>query len=112
MIYYRGWGILVVVIGVLCFAATAIAVGAATGDKWYYEDHRWPKMVGCVATAAVVWPVGRWFNAAARSTPLGDEVADEQLARIQMSRHALLFIPMEYWAIIVLFFGAAFWLKP
>lgn len=112
MIIFRGWGILVVIIAFLCFGATAAAVDAATGDNYYFEGHRWPKLVGCLLTAAVVWPVGRWFNKAARTAPLGEDVKDEQLVRLALSRHTLIFVPMEYWAIILVFAGVVFWLQP
>jgi hypothetical protein len=111
-VIYRGWGLLVVVIGIICFAATAFAVGAATGDVGYLEDHRWPMLAACVITAAVVWPVGRWLNKDARTAPLGEDVVDEQLARLALSRHALFFVPVEYWAVIVLFSGFVYWLHP
>jgi hypothetical protein len=112
MIVFRGWGILVVIIGFLCFAATAAAVYAATGDNHYFEDHRWPTLAGCLLTAAVIWPVGRWFNRAARTAPLGEDVRDEQLARLALSRHTLFFVPMEYWTIILVFAGVVISLKP
>jgi hypothetical protein len=107
----RGWGILVPVLGVLCFTVTGLVVIFATGDSW--EKHRWPKILASLVTAGVVWPVGRWLN---RPKYSPDDVRnsewDEQLAHIRRSWHTLMSIPFEWWAPIIAFFGILLSLVP
>jgi uncharacterized membrane protein len=115
---YRGWGaFLVPVIPLIFFAATFDAVGFAMHDTQYFEEHRWPRVVASLATAVILWLIGRWLN---RPQPgeeiqvLGSEssIHDEQLARILRSRHSLFCIPVECWGLIIGFFGVVLSLAP
>jgi hypothetical protein len=117
---FRGWGsAFVPLIPLACLGITAGVVDLATGDAHFFEDHRWPKAVAFLATAAVLWPIGRALN---RERPgRGAEVTrafgeitvhDEQLARILRSRHAVYGIPVEHWGIIIGFFGVVISLAP
>jgi hypothetical protein len=111
MIECRGWGLLIPVIALGCFALTS-AVVSTVWNVSYLEDHRWPTAVTCLATAAIIWPLGLWLN---RKSDL-DEGArltqDEQLDRAFRSRHSLISIPFEYWAPIVAFGGIVYIFTP
>jgi hypothetical protein len=59
MLFWRGWGILMLVLGVACLVITELGVNAAMQDAKYYEIHGWPKLLALWLAAAASWPLAR-----------------------------------------------------
>ena len=98
VIIWTGWGILVFIIGLLALVIAQAAANAVFGAG-YYEANVWPKVAGAVVAAAVIWLVGRRLNSDPGRTVIDKQTGREMTLR---RRHTFFFIPMEYWAPIVL----------
>ena len=103
MIIWTGWGILVFVIGLGALVIAQAVANAALGPQ-YYEHNAWPKIVAAIVAAVAIWLVGVRLNGAP-----GRVVVDKQTGReiTLRRRHTFFFIPMQYWAPIVLVATAA-----
>jgi hypothetical protein len=83
MIVWRGRGFLVVIIAVAALILTQMAVDGMNSEG-YYSAHSFPQILAGIFAAIPIWFLGKKWN---------DE-SDR--------RHELFFIPMQYWALIVL----------
>jgi hypothetical protein len=105
MIIWSRLGILVFVIVFVCSLLTEFVVESARSDNQYYQTHGWPIGAALVASAAIIWPVGRYLN---RKTDEGEYVNVRTGQRITAhggGGHSLFFIPFEYWSPIVAAIG-------
>ena len=100
MILWTGWGILVVVIFVLCFFGIGIATMAIFNDVSYYDTHGWPKLAAFFISGTIVWVFGTYLNKP--KAKIDKETGQEVLTR---PNHALSFIRMEYWGPILYILG-------
>ena len=107
MIVWRGWGIVVGLVGFACLILTQLGVNAAMQDGRFYQDHGWPKLLGLWVAAAVSWPVGR-----AMSRGTGRQLAGPASGRPAAVRsgggHSLFFVPVQYWWAVFLVLGVVF----
>jgi hypothetical protein len=109
MIIWSGWGFLAAVIGFGCLLLTEYSVEAAMQDEQYYQNHGWPKFVGFVVAAVVVWPVGRALNRYQPGRELIDANTGERVVLpASGGGHTLFFVPMEYWAALFVVIGLVF----
>jgi hypothetical protein len=110
MIVWSGWGILVAVVAVVSFLVTGFVINAAMQNDQYYETHGWPKLVAFAfaVAALIVWPLGRAFNRPRPDRGLLDPRTGEPAVMTPGGGHTLFFIPMEYWAPILLVLGVVF----
>src|SRR3954451_23368859 len=102
MIIWSGLGFLVAVIGFGCLLATEFLVEAAFHDDRYYQAHGWPKSVAFAVAAVIVGIVGRWLNRRQGKVLIDPETGREVVVG---RRNTFFFIPMEYWAPILLVLG-------
>lgn len=105
MIIWSGLGFVVAVITFGCLLLTEFATRAAFHDNTYYQAHGWPKLVGFLAAALIVWPLGRYMNAK-KGRVLVDPATGAEV--FYKPRHTLFFVPMEYWGPILIVVGIIF----
>jgi hypothetical protein len=97
VIIWTGWGILVFVFGLGALVIAQALANAVLGAG-YYETNAWPKIAAAVVAAILMWLVGRRLNGAPGRTVVDKQTGREMTLR---RRHTFFFIPMEYWAPIV-----------
>lgn len=107
MIIWSGFGFVVVIVAIACMGLTGFAVNAIMGDNHFDQTHGWPKLLGMVLAAAIIWPLGRAMN---RGTER--QLVDPDTGKPVMIRsgggHSLFFIPVQYWSFIFLILGFLF----
>lgn len=105
VIIWSGLGFLVPLIAFGCCLAVQLLSEAAFHDENYYQSHGWPKLVALVVAAAIVAIVGRLLK-----RRQGRVLIDPQTgAEVVVGReHTFFFIPVEYWAPIILVLGFVF----
>ena len=91
MIIWSGWGILV--IPVVAISVAAFAIGAESAGLKAVDG----MAAGFVAAAPLLWLLGRKLNGPDTSRTLVDPESGETV--VLRRRHALFFIPVQYWAI-------------
>jgi hypothetical protein len=88
MIFWKGWGILSLLIAVAGFFAGAAFVGGL-GLPRGLANYAIP--TGLLAAAVGNWFLGRWLNQSRREAKAG-----------ALNRHSLFFFPMEWWSGVML----------
>ncbi|MDJ0904560.1 MAG: hypothetical protein QNI96_00970 [Woeseiaceae bacterium] len=106
LIVWRGFGWLVPVIVIAALILTQLAVDAVYGQG-FYTANAWPKQAAFIAAAVLVGILGVFLNHMKRGL-LIDEESGEVVGKAPS--HTLFFIPVEYWAIVVL--ALFFWPLP
>jgi hypothetical protein len=98
IIIWRGFGFLVAVIVFGCSLVANLIFNAEVGSG-YYDHHRWPFAVSLIVSAAICWFLGDYL----RKRP-GRVVIDKQSGKefTLNKSHSLFFIPMHWWAPILL----------
>jgi len=102
MIFWRGWGILVIPI---YFVGVVVGSGICTeitGDPAFFNDAKWPAFLTIILTSAAIFFTGRYFN---RPIFYGNSATGQPM--VQRGNHSLFFVKMEYWAIPV--FAVGLW---
>ncbi len=101
MIIWKGLGFIVPIIGLVAFFVTQLALDAAFGDD-FYTSNGWPKLVGAFLAAGLIFLASRLLG-----KPTGKIFIDKETGQeIEMRKtHSLFFIPILYWAPIVLLLG-------
>lgn len=102
MIVWSGLGFMVAVIAGLCCLAAQVVTGNVYGDPDYYENHGWPKLIGLLVAALIVWLMGRSLGTQS-SRVLYDPDTGEQFEF--RPNHTLFFIPVHWWAPILAAIG-------
>ncbi|WP_050786004.1 hypothetical protein [Pedosphaera parvula] len=97
MIIWRGLGFLVLAVVLACALLGNLIFDAVEGHG-YFEAHRWPLALSLIVAAGVCWSLGNYLQqwSVAKDKNQGDESAGT------WPRHTLFFIPMHYWAPILL----------
>ncbi len=105
LIVWRGFGWLVPVVIIAALILLQLSVDAVYGDGFYTAD-AWPKQAAFIVAALSVGFLGFFLNHTKRQL-LFDEETGEALGKAPA--HSLFFIPIEYWAVIII---AALFLLP
>ena len=101
-IIWTGKGFLVAVF-VLGFSLAAnLICNSVTGDKAYWDAHKWPFAVSLFAAAAACWIVGRFLQFA-KAQVLRD-LRTGKVVVLQRS-HTFFWIPMTWWGLILAVLG-------
>lgn len=109
MIFWSRLGFLVLVISFACLYAAETISEAITHDEEYYQQHTWLILLAFTITACILWPLGRYLNKKVTTRELIDPKTGE-IVQINTggNGHTLFFIPMEYWAPILIVVGVIF----
>jgi hypothetical protein len=106
MIIWSGMGWLVAAITFALVLAAEYLSEAAFADQTYYQTHTWPLAGALLIAALIVWFLGSWLHGR-DSRVVVDKATSREMTIGR--RDALFFIPMRYWApILVLGALAAF----
>lgn len=112
MLIWRGWGLMVLVLGVLGTLVTQLLVeryADMPGSFEAYRDaHRWVWLVSLGSAAAACWWLGQALEARAlkRARVLTDAATGEQ---VQLKGHNDFFwVPIKWWALVYLALAAWF----
>ncbi len=106
LVVWRGFGWLVPVVIFAALILSQLSVDAVYGDG-FYTANAWPKQAAFILAAIFVASLGIFLNHTKRKM-LFDEETGEALGKAPS--HTLFFIPIEYWAVIVL--ALLFWPSP
>lgn len=105
MIIWDGLGFLVAVITFGCLLAMELIVESAFHDDRYYQGHGWPKLLGFVVAAALVGVLGLLLRRRQGRVLIDPQTGGEVIVG---RHHTLFFIPVEYWAPILVATGLGF----
>lgn len=103
LVVWRGYGWLAPVLALGAMILSQVAIDALYGDGFYTEN-AWPKTAAAIVAALSVGLLGIYLNHIKRGTVV-DENTGEVLGK--SPSHTLFFIPVEYWAVIIL--AVFFW---
>ena len=106
LVVWRGFGWLVPIVVFGALILSQLTVDALYGEG-FYRANGWPKQAAFIVAAFFVGCLGFYLNHKKRQI-LIDEESGEAVGKAPP--HSLFFIPIEYWAIIVLAF--VFWPLP
>ena len=101
IIVWRRLGFLVPIIMITCLVSTNYLVDVAMKDPDYHKWNYWPKALGAVIAALVVWILGRRLNGRSITTLRGKDTPSEPLKKV----HNLFGVDFEYWAFLPLAFS-------
>ena len=105
-IVWTGLGWLVPVIWIVALVLTQSSIDAVYGEG-FYTANAWPKQAALLVAAVPICILGIYLNHVKRQA-LIDEETGKVLDRAPA--HTLFFIPIEYWAAIVV--TMLFWTMP
>lgn len=104
MIIWSGFGIVVPLIGLLCLVLSQIATDAILGEG-YFGGSTWAKLLAFAITALALWFCGRWMNKPTGEVFINKETGEEFQ---KIPNHSLFFIPVQYWAFVIIALGGFF----
>ncbi len=98
MIIWNGKGYLVFVITLVLLVASEYLSESAFADQTYYQTHTWPRAGALLIAAVIVWFLGLYLYRKG-----GRVVIDKATGREMTvgGSDALFFIPMRFWAPIL-----------
>jgi hypothetical protein len=97
IVFWKGWGWLVVVVFIVPLLLTQLLIDAVGGRGAYSQHSGIYGTVATLAGAVMVWVIGRYLNQ--RDSP--GATANAQVA------HTFMFLRMEYWAVLFVVFAVA-----
>ena len=106
LVVWRGFGWLVPVIVFAALILSQLSVDDLYGEG-FYTANAWPDHAAYILGAIAVGLLGLVLNHVKRKIPV-DEKTGEPLGKA--ASHSLFFMPVEYWAIIVL--ALVLWPQP
>ncbi|OAD24009.1 conserved hypothetical protein, membrane [Candidatus Thiomargarita nelsonii] len=98
LIIWRGLGWLIPVVVFAAFILTQIGVDTVFGVEDYYKTNEWPKYFAIGIASLATALLGFVLNYKKRKI-IHDERTGEPIGK--SPSHALFFIPVEYWAILI-----------
>jgi hypothetical protein len=101
-IVFTGYGFLVLVF-VFGFSLIAnLITNCVTGDRMYWDAHKWPFAVSLFVSAVTCWLIGYFFRNRNGRLLIDPKNGEEVVLR---ESHTLFFIPMIWWGPILVVFG-------
>jgi hypothetical protein len=99
IIIWHGHGYLVAVVVFGCSLAANFIFNTTRGVG-YYDHHKWPFALSLVLSAAICWFLGTYLRKRSDRVVIDKQTGKEIV--INQSRHTLFFVPMHYWAPVLL----------
>ncbi len=126
MIIHRGRGGLIALITFLCLLAAEAFTRIHFHDDSYYQQHPWPKLVACLAAAALVWwlsprtekaPVAPHFDRSflvshSQESPITETEPSAFKLTLFRDYDSLFFIPVKYWPLLLCALGVVLYFVP
>ena len=97
LFFWRGHGWAVVAIFAGTFVILELVLNFIFGDG-YYQGNEWPKTAAPIISATLIAGLGYIFNYRNRVVVMNAETGKKE----KQKSHSLFFIPIEYWAVIVI----------
>jgi hypothetical protein len=111
MIVWKGRGILIALVTFAWLLALDWLTGEHFGDRKYYAQHGWPKLVGFWAGAATIWLMRGVLGVrepTTLSSPGGVESIGPSPRGRPVDEGELFFVKARYWPVILSVVGALF----
>ena len=98
MIVWKGWGIMALLIPLVCSLLVEAVVDYKYGIE-FYKSNNWAMPLVFALSSTIVFSLGRTLN----SRP-GKVVIDiETNQQIELKKtHSMFWIPLQYWAVIIM----------
>ena len=96
MIIWKGWGILALIIAIVCSVLMQFACDALFGSG-YYRNSSWAMPLAFLLASGIIFFVGTKLN-----NKLGRVVIDKETNQEYelKSTHSLFWIPLQYWSAV------------
>ena len=104
MIAYRGRGGLIALIAFGCLVLSEFLTNRYFHDDRFYATHGWPKLVGFLAAAAIVWRLS--LNLGEDAVP---SIREEERQAFFRSSDDFFFVGARYWPAILCVLGVVFY---
>jgi hypothetical protein len=101
MIVWRGRGILIAIITFGCLLITELLTRTFYRDNTNYQQHGWPKLIGFLVAAGLVWQMSLFERE--------DSVSAENATGIFREQDSLFHISVRYWPRILCGLGIVFY---
>ena len=104
IVFWKGRGILVVIIVIVCAFVVEYSAKAITGNRHINDDSSWPASALFIVSALIVAVLEKSLL---KDTP--KTIVDKETGRkvTVIIRHSLLFIPIRYWPYVLLLMAMA-----
>jgi hypothetical protein len=109
MIFWRGYGFLVAIIGIAALALTRNISEKITGDKHFYLHHGWVFLIGMIVAAALTYGLHKLLLREKERVLIDKETGGEV---VLASNHSLFFVPVQLWPPIFIVIGIVFAVVP
>ena len=100
MIVWKGWGILAIVIAIVCSVAMQLLCDAVFGAG-YYRSSRWAMplalLLALLLASGIIFFVGQKLNNKPGKVVIDKETNEEYILK---STHSLFWIPLQYWGAV------------
>lgn len=96
MIIWKSWGILAIVIAIVCSVAMQLLCDAVFGAG-YYRSSRWAMPVALLLASGIIFFVGQKLNNKPGKVVIDKETNEEYILK---STHSLFWIPLQYWGAV------------
>jgi hypothetical protein len=106
LIASQGRGILAAVIAGGCLLATELCTRACFHDDKYYQQHGWPKLVGFLVAAGLVWGM---LPRRESGLSAGGAMRTRESGGVFQEQDQLLLVPVRYWPAILCALGIVFY---
>jgi len=102
VIFWRGYGPLVILFAILAVVIASYSSNSITNDQHFAATHLWVNGIALVISGVLSFIVGIRLNGGSGRV-LVDPKTRQRL--IYKKKHDIFFIPMQYWAIVVIIVG-------
>jgi hypothetical protein len=100
IIFWRGWGILVAIAGMLGYAAVMLVIKACAADSRFFDTHVWAKLLAVAAGTLAAYGAVKYLEHSDQPRVVIDKHTGKE---IELRRRDALFgVPVRYWPYLIL----------